>query len=469
MYLALFLVLEGVTKADWPQFRGPNGSGVSNDRGLPVQFGLDQNVMWKIALPPGHSSPVVSGARLFITAFQDSNLLTLCLNRKTGEMIWRREIPRERHEKHHPHNTPATPTPVTDGNNVYVFFADFGLISYGQEGRERWRVRLGPFNNAHGMASSPIIAGNKLVLVCDQETNSFLIAIDKDNGKICWKTERPEVIQGFATPIFFQAPEGPSQLIVPGSFQLIAYSLATGQKLWWIHGLNWQPKTVPLLDQNILYFLINTWGTGDPGNQVIMPEFEEVLQEYDKNRDGFLSLDEAVGPNLKESWSVVDLNKNGTLDKKEWDFYRSMLTGQNGLFAIRPGGRGDLTTTNLLWRYWKSLPNVCSPVLYNGILFMVKDGGVVTSLNPRNGTVLKQGRLHDGLETYFASLVAADGKIFMVSVSGKITVLRAMGEWEILAVNDLGEECYATPAIVDGKLYIRTRQHLYCFGKTSNP
>jgi outer membrane protein assembly factor BamB len=129
-----------------------------------------------------------------------------------------------------------------------------------------------------------------------------------------------------------------------------------------------------------------------------------------------------------------------------------MLTGQNGLFAIRPGGRGDVTTTNVLWRYWKSLPNVSSPLLYNGVIYMVKDGGVVTSLDASTGAVLKQGRLRDGLESYFSSLVAADDKVFLVSATGKVTVLKATGEWEILAVNDIGEECYATPAIAEGRL-----------------
>jgi outer membrane protein assembly factor BamB len=218
------------------------------------------------------------------------------------------------------------------------------------------------------------------------------------------------------------------------------------------------------MGRELLYVLGNTWGTGDPGKQVVLPAFAAVLREHDGNRDGRLSIEEASGPNLKESWQVVDLDKNGTLDKREWDSYRSMLTGQNGLFAIRPGGEGDLTSTNVLWRYWKSLPNVSSPLLYNGVIYMVKDGGVVTSLDARTGAVLKQARLRDALEAYFASPVAADEKVFLVSAAGKVTVLKAQGEWEILAVNDLAEECYASPAIASGNLYIRTRNTLFCFG-----
>ena len=261
---------------------------MSKDRGLPIHFGRTRNLVWGVTIPQGHSSPVVSGDRIFLTASHEKKLVTLCLDRKTGQTIWQREALRERSEQHHPHNNPASPSPVTDGENVYVFFADFGLISYRRDGSERWSFRLGPFNNAHGMGSSPIIAEDKVILVCDQDTNSFLIAVNKDNGRICWKTERPEVIQGFSTPILYRDPKGPSQLIVSGSFQLIAYSLSTGQKLWWVQGLSWQPKTVPLLGRGLLYVHGNTWGTGDPGKQVVMPVFDAVLRERDGNRDGRL-------------------------------------------------------------------------------------------------------------------------------------------------------------------------------------
>ena len=183
----------GLAAADWPQFRGPNGTGVSLDTGLPTQMGPHRNLVWKTPLPPGHSSPVLSGDRIFLTAIDGKKLLTICLDRNTGEVAWIREAPRPRTQPLNSTNNPASPTPVSDGKNVYVFFGDFGIISYRADGRERWRMPLGPFNNPNGPASSPILVDDLVVLVCDQETDSYLIALDKNDGHVRWKTERPEV------------------------------------------------------------------------------------------------------------------------------------------------------------------------------------------------------------------------------------------------------------------------------------
>jgi outer membrane protein assembly factor BamB len=353
---------------------------------------------------------------------------------------------------------------VTDGQNVYVFFPERGLISFGKDGKQRWESPLGPFNNHHGLAASPILAEDKVVMLCDQDTNAFLLAVYKDNGRIAWRTRRSEVIQSFTTPILYRPPEGSPQIIISGSFQLIAYALDSGEKLWWVTGMSWQPKTVPLLGRDLIFVHSNTWGTGDPGKQVALPPFAAELQEHDTDKDGRLSISEANGPSLRESWIVVDLDKDGTLDEHEWETYRDMLNGRNGLFAIRPGGRGDLTKTNVLWSYFKSLPNVSSPVLYKDVIYLVKDGGILTSLDCKTGQVLKQARLQGALDQYFASPVAADDKVFLVSESGKITVVKAGPDWEILALNDIREDSYATPAIANGRLYVRTTAALYCFG-----
>src|SRR6476646_10285647 len=133
-----------MTATDWPRFRGPNGSGVAETDGLPAEFGPRQNLIWKTALPPGHSSPILSGDRIFLTAFEGDVLLTIALDRATGQVAWRRECPRPRKELLDKRNSPASPSPVTDGRNVYVFFQDFGLLSYGFDGNERWRLPLGP-------------------------------------------------------------------------------------------------------------------------------------------------------------------------------------------------------------------------------------------------------------------------------------------------------------------------------------
>src|SRR5262245_7591738 len=135
---------------NWSQFRGPNASGVAPDTNLPVEFGPGKNLIWKTPLPPGHSSPVLTATRIFLTAFEGDRLLTFCLDRATGRIEWRRESPRPRSQDLHKANSPASPSPVTDGKNVYVFFFDYGVLAYGEDGNEKWRVPLGPFNNPFG-------------------------------------------------------------------------------------------------------------------------------------------------------------------------------------------------------------------------------------------------------------------------------------------------------------------------------
>ncbi|MCI0525720.1 MAG: PQQ-like beta-propeller repeat protein, partial [Acidobacteria bacterium] len=193
---------------DWSQFRGPNASGVSNETGLPVQFGPDQNVVWKTPLPPGHSSPVLTNDRIFVTAHEADKLFVISLDRANGKVVWQREVPKPRSQELHKSNSPASPSPVTDGQNVYAFFTDFGLISFDREGKERWRMPLGPFNNPFGMGSSPILVEEKLLLNCDSESGSFFISVDKNTGKLIWRIERPDATRGFSTPILFQPAKG---------------------------------------------------------------------------------------------------------------------------------------------------------------------------------------------------------------------------------------------------------------------
>jgi outer membrane protein assembly factor BamB len=447
---------------DWPQFRGVAGNGISTSRGAPVFFGPEKNVVWQIQLSPGHSSPVLVRNRIFLTAFEGKKLFTIGLDRASGRVLWRQEAPRDRFESYQPTNTPASPTPVTDGWQVYVFFGDFGLIAYTLDGTEVWRLPLGPFNNANGHGSSPIVADTKLLLICDQDIGSYVIAVDTQSGKPVWKTERPEVARGYATPGIYRPKNGPAELIVPGAFQLASYDLETGKKLWWVQGMAWQLKCVPLINDQMVY--VNGWETGgDTDHPPDIPAFEEVLAKYDANRDGKLT-DSELPPDTKFG-PDEDLDHDGLIDQRDWNFRRTRRTAQNSLVAVRLGGRGDVTDTHVTWRYRKSLPNVPSPLLYQNILYLVKDGGVVTTLNPENGQVVKQARLPGAMERYWASPVGADGMVYMTSEGGKVVVLKAAGNWEILATNDLADECFATPAIVDGKIYVRTRTKLYCFGE----
>jgi outer membrane protein assembly factor BamB len=448
----------------WSRFRGPNGSGVSDSRGLPLEFGPTTNVVWKTTLPPGFSSPVIGGDRIFLTAHRGEALLTLALDRRTGRILWEREAPRSRVEPLDKRNNPASPSPVTDGRDVYVFFGDYGVVAYTVEGRERWRVPLGPFNNVYGMGASPVLVDGAVVLVCDQGTNSFIIALDARDGRVRWKTARPEARSGHSTPIVYRPAAGAAQIVVPGSFLLTAYAADTGAKVWWVRGLAFELKSVPVVDGDTVY--INGFGSNEnePGRHVDVPLAAEVFPARDADKDGRLSREELPDRRAQGWMPFIDLDRDQRISRDEWDYYKAALDSENGLLAIRLGGRGDVTATNVRWTYRRAVPQLPSPLVYKNILYMVNDGGIVTSLDPATGEVLKQGRLKGAIDAYFASPVAADDKIFMVSEKGKVAVLKPDGSLDVLALNDLGEDAYATPAIMDGRLYVRTRSTLYCFG-----
>ena len=460
----LLLIFATVQAAEWPQYRGVNGKGISDDKNLPVEFGPDKNVVWKTVVPRGHSSPVISGTRIYMTAEDGEKILTIALDRKTGKELWRREAPRPRKEEMNKTNSAASGSPAGDGKNVYVFFGDYGLISYTADGVERWKLPMGPFNNINGHGASPVIVENKLILIVDQDTNAYILALNKDTGKEIWRTGRPETLRGYTTPAIWRPKNGPVELIAPGAFVTSAYDLETGKKLWWIRGMAWQLKGTPVIEGDIAY--INAWESG--GDMEIPPEvpsWKDSLAQFDANKDGKISEEESPKNLKRRAFLEADLNRDLFLDEHEWTFMTSRRQAQNTAFAVRLGGRGDVTDTHVLWRYRKSLPNTASPLLYKGALFLVKDGGVVTSLNPENGTVFKQARLTGALEQYWASPVGGDGKIYMASQAGKVSVLSATPEWEVLKMNELDDEIFATPAIVDGMLYIRTRSALYCFKK----
>lgn len=452
--------------AEWPQFRGPNASGVSDDTNLPSEFGPDTNVVWKTAIPPGHSSPAIAGSKIFLTAIEDDKLLTIALDRATGRILWRREAPRPRRQViERPANSPVSASPVSDGQNAYVFFQDFGLLAYGPDGNEIWRMPLGPFNNPFGHGASPILAGSTLLMVCDADEKSFLLALDSKTGKTLWRTDRPHAQRGYATPVLYRSPEGAMQVIVAGSYRLSGYDVKTGKEIWWVRRLPWQVKPTPIIANDVVYF--STWaGESEPGQQENIPVFKDALAKMDLNRDGKLSKDEIADPRAKNRFDeYLDLDDSGFLEERDWTQFQERRLGENALRAYKLGKSGDLTESGFLWKYAKTLPNVPSPLMYRGVLYILKEGGILTSLNPETGEILKQGRITGALDEYYASPVAADGKIYTVSESGKAAVLQAGAQWELLRLNDMKDGCKATPAFADGKLYIRTYGALYCFAK----
>ncbi len=482
----------GALAEDWPQFRGPNGSGVAASTGLPEVFGPEKNVIWKTPLPPGHSSPVLTRDRVFVTAYvkekatggqpaavgskdnaaaKKHKLLVICLDRQTGKLLWQREVPRAREGRLQNVNDPASPSPVTDGTNVYVFFQESGLISYDRAGRERWRLPLGPFNMFYGFGASPILVDDKVILPVDQDSpGSYLIAVDKTSGRVRWKVDRPAVISGYSTPIIYQPKGGPKQIVIPESFQLSAYSAADGKRVWWVRGLACEMKSIASSDGEYVY--INGWGfpQNQPGNQISTIPFEDAWTRYDKNNDKLIAKSEVTGAEkmdkmLKEAFEAFDMDRDDSLNAKDWEVFRGMMASENGLLAIKLGGQGDQTASAIRWRYQRPVPQVPSTLLYKGILYMINDSGILLSFDPVTGKVIKQGRLQGAIDKYFASPVAADDKVFLVGQGGQVSVLKAAGEWQVIAVNELDDEVFATPAIADGRVYIRTRSALYSFGK----
>ena len=458
--LALFLAVAGRAGEPWGRFRGPNGSGVDSAVGYPVEFSPSKNVVWKTAVPFAQSSPIVVGSRVYVTASEGDRLLTICMDARTGRELWRRDIHRERAAKSFKANDPASPTPAADESGVVAFFPDFGLVSYTPEGKEYWRHLLGPFQNFYGMAASPVMTGDLVVLVCDQQTESFLIALDRATGRQRWKTERSGRTIGWATPMVFRPPQGPAELIVLGTTNLDSYYLATGEQHWWMPLRSGGSLGTPVAQGDTI--LVSTAGSEEP----MLPAFDTVLAKYDKDHDGRLSLEEfRIDPDLGEHFGWIDANHDNFIEEKEWNAARSLGTGEYGAVALRPANaQGELGASAVRWRVKKSLPFLPAPLIYQDVYYMIRSGGIITSLNLATGAVLKQGRTSGAPGPYYASPVAADGKLFLANEEGKMTVLKAGAEWEVLGVNDLADEIHATPALSEGRIYVRTRGSVYCFG-----
>jgi outer membrane protein assembly factor BamB len=463
--LTLVTLLAAADTTDWSRFRGPNGSGVAESTGLPDGFGPAQNVIWKHTLPAGYSSPIISAGHIFLTGVENDKLFTIALDQKTGEEQWRRESPRDRKEKLDKRNGPASPTAAADGKNVFVFFPDYGLISYDFKGKERWKTPLGPFNNIYGMAASPMLVDDKVILVCDQASGSYIAAFNAATGKEVWRKPRPEAISGHSTPILYQ-PKGASSplILAPGSLRMDAYSPKNGDSVWWVNSLPGEMKSgAVLLDDTVFVSGFNT-PQNDAGSQVAVPPFDEMVAKLDTDKDGLIASAEVLEKEMKGMFFFIDLNSNGLIDATEWRMYMANAASENGLLAFRANGQGDMTKKGLVWKYGRSVPQLPTVLSYRGVLYMINDGGVLTTFDPRDGKVLKQGRLRGAVDSYYASPVAADGKVYIASRSGIVAVLKAGGDQEVLSVNKMDEEIFATPAIVGNRIYLRTANTLYCFG-----
>jgi len=462
LVFAVLFVLGDAVAEDWSRFRGPNGSGIVEDGEYPAEFGPSRNLVWKTAARPGKSSPVLTERHVFLTAFDQDKLYTQCFNRRTGELVWEQAEERSREAQMNRLNEPAANSPVTDGENVYVLFRDVGLISYDAAGKRRWKTPLGPFATIMGQASSPILAGGLVVVEADQSYDSYIAAFDPGNGEIRWKTARDER-DGWATPLIYEPPGGPPQIVTASRGWFGAHKLSDGARLWGLDKLSPAIVASPVAVGNTVY----VFGYGNE------PEWniDGAFAERDKDGDGKLTREEMGGHAFMIGISKFAGDRDGLLTQQEWLKAARATVAPSSLVAYRfdgegASGSGEVVQPRELWRYERSFIGVIpSALVYQGVLYLIKNGGILETLDPETGEVLKRGRVRDAVEGYSASPVAADGKVYLTSEGGKVAVLKAGKDWEVIAVNDLGEEAFATPALSGGRIFVRTSKGLYCFGK----
>ena len=416
---------------------------------------------WRVPLASGHSTPCVYGDAIYLTTFDGKKLHSLALDRQTGETRWQQTAPTNRLEEYHSTSSPAAATPACDGQRVYVFFGSYGLLCYDLEGKLVWSRELGPFQDEFGSASSPILLDDKLIISADHDIDSFVMAVDRRTGETIWKTERPGFTRSYSTPVVIEA-DGRKQIVVAGALQLVGYDASTGEKLWWVNGLARIVNPTPAEQGGALY--VATWSPGgDTDARIAMDPWPTASKKFDTDGDGKLTKEEAKDPEVLDRFFRIDLNQDKKLDEAEWQKYaRVFELAQNALLVIRPGGSGDITDRAVLWEYRKGLPYVPSPLVYRGVLYLVKNGGILTCLDAKTGRLLKQLRLPSN-EGYYASPVAGDGKVYIASEPGVVAVLNAGSATSTLSSHDFGERTMATPVISGGEIFIRTEKALYCF------
>lgn len=446
-----------VQAEEWNRFRGPNGSGVAPDGEYPSEFSKAKNLVWRTEVRPGKSSPVLTRRHVFLTAFQDGKLYTQCFDRASGKLLWEKAEERIQDDLANALNHPAAITPATDGENVYSFFKDFGLVSYDPSGKLRWKTKLAPFTNTMGLGASPVISGNAVIVLADQVDGlSYIAAFDRRNGEMLWKKQREEG-EGWGTPLIYGS-EAAAVVLTASRGRFGAYRVKDGERVLDSgSGLATTIVASPILHRDTVYAF--GYGSESPA------PFDDRLKRLDRNNDGQISPDEYGRDAFLHGIGKFVGNRDMIIAREEWDEKQRQVIGPNRLLAARMERGEDGLNLKELWRYDKNFTGVIpSPLLHHGILYVVRNGGILTSFDASTGAVLKTGRLSEAIGGYSASPVAAGKLVFFANEEGKVTAVRAGAEWQVEAVNDLGEACHATPALMGGGIYVRTDQALYRFG-----
>ena len=463
--------------ANWPQFRGPNSSGVAAaDAAPPVEFGK-QHLLWKQTVPEGHSSPAVWGERIFLTAFDAASqkLELLCLSRKNGAILWRHGAPAEQIEKTHVVSNPATATPAIDGDRVYAYFGSFGLMAFTHAGESAWALPLAMPRTSHGSGASPILVGNNVILNHDGIQGGYLLAVNRKNGTEVWKQVYPAPggrRESYSTPILWH-----DQIVLHRAGVVDAYDAATGKPRWSLSTPT-SGLSTPVASSDVIF--AQTWNLlGEDDQRGALPDFATLLKKYDQDGDGRISEQEfptdlvhTARPGLETipnsqnyvGFRSVDRDRDGFITKEEWEAFLTVAAGMvkdHGMLALKPDGE----TAKILWREDTSIPEVPSPLLYKNRLFLVRNGGVLSCLDASTGKVIYRSRT-GATGPYFASPVEAAGRVYLVSGDGVVTVISAdKDSLDVLAKNELGEDVYSSPAIAGNAIYVRTARSLLAFGE----
>jgi len=398
--LAIILVGHTVTaraqEPNWPQFRGPDGQGHSSERGLPVEWSESKNVVWKVPVAGrGWSSPVVAGNRVWLTTAtpvkKETSLRVMAFDLETGAQALDVEVFRLRSsELLNPKNSHASPTPIVEGDRVYVHFGAEGTAALTTAGEIVWKTRQ-TYESQHGNGGSPELAGDLLIINCDGFDQAFVVALDKRTGKTRWRTDRHEPhSQAYSTPLGIRAGDR-DQIVSVGAFNAAAYDPQNGREIW----------------------------------RVSYPE-------------GFSNVPRPV----------------------YGDGLVFITTGfqQPVLMAIRPDGKGDVTKTHVAWTLARGAPLTPSPLVLGHELYVISDNGIASCLDARTGSVHWQARLGN---SFSASPVAADGRIYFLDEDGRTTVIKPGLAAERLAVNPLDGSTLASMAVASQSFFIRTASHLY--------
>ncbi|MFC2116543.1 PQQ-binding-like beta-propeller repeat protein [Bacteroidota bacterium] len=471
---------------NWPQFRGINCAGLSAEgQNPPVHFGPDKNILWKVNLPEGHSSPCIWGNYIFITGFEEEGklLIMFCIDRNDGSIRWEENISVEEFEKVNSVSNPATATPATDGERVYFYFSSYGLLCYDFNGDQQWKLPIPVPKSRHGMGTSPIVTGDLVILNCiGHQNDPRLLAINKYDGSTVWKHSLPEQDNyrgdSYSTPVIYK-----DRVIIYGSEYVAAYNIKTGDRIWrFLTGIT-DAVCTPVIGNDILYTV--SYSTyGNPDMRAQFPGFNEVAKEYDENGDFLLDKLEVkdfrflIYPEMPEVsgsmslaskmvFGMVDKNKDELIDSLEWKINNEYLESfyeKQGLKAIKLGGEGDINLDYFLWGNPDQVPHISSPLYYNNNVYIIKSGGTISCFHAESGRLLYREKL-GASGAYFSSPIVSNGRIYIASRNGIVTVLEAGDKLNILTQNDLEDKIMATPAVVDNKLYIRTTESLYAFGE----